>query len=250
VAIDDDSLQISVRQFIGGEKPAMDGYMEVLMKTIVSTALPFGIGSAITGLLSEAAQQAYRTRVAELFSDFAIKVKSIEDRIPDPAFFGGEEFLSLFVEAVDQQRTNRHREKRKLLANGLANSGTTSFKDDQEKESYFRVLRDLTPGDLVVLRKVEPRIYAPNQAPSSPIIKNPSPPNDSVLARLEGLGLVKSRLSISPGTRQVTPRVGMNASEAISALIESQAVTSYEISEFGLNFLTFLSIDSPNETSS
>lgn len=243
MASDDDSLQINFRQFLGEEeKPAAHGYAEVVIKALVSAALPFGIGSAITGVLGEFAQQAYKARVADLFVALANAIKSVADRIPDPTFYGGEEFLSLCIEAVDQQRTNRHREKRKLLANGLANSGTTPFVDDQEKESYFRVLRDLTLGDLAVLDSVAPKLLAEGLRKSQPVVKGPKPPKDSTFARLEGLGLVKRSITLIP------PANASSRNQEIAKVFDSQTVSSFSISEFGLKFLEFLSIDSANES--
>ena len=41
--MDEDPLQISVRQLLGDEQPASNANAEVLIRSLVSTALPFGI---------------------------------------------------------------------------------------------------------------------------------------------------------------------------------------------------------------
>jgi hypothetical protein len=40
--MDEDPLQISVRQLLGDEQPASNANAEVLIRSLVSTALPFG----------------------------------------------------------------------------------------------------------------------------------------------------------------------------------------------------------------
>lgn len=148
--IDSDELKIATSELQGEVASTAESIRDAVIKTVVG-AIPLGIGSVVTNLVVDTADQRWKSRVTELFSMFADRVSQLQDAIGSQEYFGSEEFQALIIEAIDQERTNRHKEKRAMLAQGLANSGTREFVQDDTKETFFRMLRDLSPTDINLL---------------------------------------------------------------------------------------------------
>lgn len=249
--IDEDEL-LQLSKVVMDDAPSTaESIRDVLIKCVASTALPFGIGAAVAGLVTDAADRRWKKNINHLMQMFAERLVAVQSAIESPDYYRAEEFQSLLFEAVDQERTNRYEGKRKMLARGLANSGTRPFVADTLKETYFRVLRDLTPTDISALRKLlEPTnkqhmgLYLKETTLQRVVRASSVTP---VIYRLQGLGLVSMFQQMpSPnmnGIRNITDisRLTNFIRDALQA--EPQIVM--QITNFGFEFLKFLT--EPNE---
>lgn len=241
----DELLQLA--EGVADDSPsAADSIRDVITKSIVSAALPFGIGAAVTGLVTEAADRRWKENINHLMQMFAERLVAVQAAIESPSYFRAEEFQSLLFEAVDQERTNRYEAKRKMLARGLANSGTRPFVADTLKQTYFRVLRDLTPSDIFVLRelsgptnKQHMGLYLKETTLQQVVRASSVTP---VIYRLQGLGLVsmfqQMPLPNMNGIRNITDTGRLESFIRDALQAEPQIVM--EITNFGLGFLRFL----------
>lgn len=245
MAIDDDPLLIHARQLSQENSDALTIAKSVI-QTVANVFLPSHIGECITGLMGAVSQQRWNERVTELLNLFAERVSDLTDEIPDQMFYGSEEFQALLIEAIDQQRTNRFLEKRRLLASGLARSGTSKFCNDQDKELYVRIVRDVIPKDVNILRSFRGQAsdaFQSNRAfpgPSWSAIGTP-PVMESSCRRLEGLGLLKSHLSLSSGALPSRVRDLNDLANQVNNILKAKTQESFQITSFGRRFLDFLS---------
>ena len=246
MSIDEDELLQLSKMVVDDAPSAAESIRDVLIRCVASTALPFGIGAAVAGLVTDAADRRWKENINLLMQLFAERVVTVQSAIESPDYYRAEEFQSLLFEAVDQERTNRYEAKRKMLARGLANSGTRPFVADTLKETYFRVLRDLTPLDISVLRellkptnKQHMGLYLKETTLQRVVRASSVTP---VIYRLQGLGLVSMFQQMpSPnmnGIRNITDigRLGNFIRDELQA--EPQIVM--QITNFGLGFLRFL----------
>jgi hypothetical protein len=112
-----------------------------------------GVGSAIQSLLDGQAKANLEQRWLQLFIDFRARIEEVRESIPDESYYGSEQFQTLLALAFQQLATTHDRAKLRLLADALANSGTTPFQDkDKDKELYLRLIRDLSVRDISALR--------------------------------------------------------------------------------------------------
>ena len=143
-----------------------------------------GVGAAIQSMLDSEARTRMEQRLLELFIDLKARIEQIRSLIPDQNYYGSEEFQTLLFLALQQLVTTHDRKKRKLLADALANSGATPFQDD-DKELYLRLVRDLsvrdiaTLGDSRLLSSISPEAHITYTADEI-----------AQLSRLAGMGLL------------------------------------------------------------
>lgn len=158
-------------------------------------------------LLDGRARENVERRWVELFEDLHGQLEALRDRIPNPKYYGSEEFQTLLALAWEQLLTTHDR----------ANSGTAEFQND-DKEPYVRTLREFSLPDLLFLRTLLPNpVHYDNPADDR---------HDEEIAtfsRLLGTGLVKDR-SI-PGLDGANRRI-------------------YQLTRFGRRFLAFLETES------
>lgn len=180
---------------------------------------------------------------------FAQAIAAHEESCFRNDYFSSEEFQALYLEAIDQERTNRFVEKRRMLANGLANSGTSQYVDDENKETFFRIMRDLSLEDLHVLKSLDGviiRTILPHLAPLPKTITLEHGKSSPVLYRLQGLGLVDSLIQIisSPLTKLEDRDQGKFNKQVVEVLAKGPA-TTFQISQFGTRFVRFLTAEEP-----
>jgi hypothetical protein len=246
MSIDSDELVVLTQTLAQDEPSAAQSISGILQKTLLSTAIPFGIGSAVTGVLTELAGQRWRARVIELLASFATRLTFLTDAIDSKDYYSSEEFQALLLEAIDQERTNRYAEKRGMLAQGLANSGTRTFVGNDSKETFFRILRDLSPSDIRVLRalsqpirNLHPGLHM-NQSPIQRVVK--ARYGDPTLYRLQGLGLVTSSQRLPApnlsGVNAIRDQGALNTFIAKALAAEPDLI--FTITQFGRQFLMFL----------
>lgn len=236
--IDDDSIVVLTRQLTAEQALAADSIADIIGKVILSAIIPFGIGSAITGVLTDIGLKRYNERVQALLTEMAATISSLAHDIPDQAYYQSEEFQALVYEAIDQQRANRFDKKRTLLANGLARSGTAQFKAEAAKDTFFSIVRTIRLEEVTILRQLS-TTNAPDESTGLPQLSKDSA--EVELARLEGFGLATSH-SGEVSTKELS-RVedqGKLNLKLINAL-DDATYTYYTISDFGERFLLFLS---------
>jgi hypothetical protein len=153
VAIDDKPTVVILQQM----KKDLDGDIDRDLRNATTAgvlALIPGVGAAIQSLLDGKARQNVERRWVQLFADLHERIEEIHDSIPDDTYYGSEEFQTLLALAYQQLLTTHDREKLKMLADALANSGSATFQED-DKEEYVHILRDLSVRDIQVLLLAE-----------------------------------------------------------------------------------------------
>ncbi|HMH14172.1 MAG TPA: hypothetical protein VK578_13800 [Edaphobacter sp.] len=249
MAIDDDPLLLQVLQLSDDQSSIVEGIRDtsiqtVLIQTVLSVSLPY-VGPLIAGLLGDIAQKRWNDRVLELLIQFAKRFNELRPQQKDLPFYESQEFQALLFESIDQERTNRFREKRLMLAEGLAKSGTETFILDENKETFLRILRDLNLEELAVLKSLAP--YIPNKtlphlppAPAAVTVK-PQQTNPTMY-RLQGLGLISSRLEVLVptlnGPNSVRDQGDFN--KKLIEVLASGPNTVFWLNAFGRRFLAFL----------
>jgi len=177
---------------------------------------------------------------------FAERIARLGEAVPPSEYFNSEEFQALLLEAIDQQRTNRYEKKRAMLAQGLAHSGTRTFASEQSKETFFRILRDLSPEDIYTLGELVQSTsdFHMGLRLKAQTLKREVDASslDTRIYHLQGLGLVS--------TYQRLPAPNLSGSSNIQSIgqlntyianaLRAEPTIVYQISEFGRRFLEFL----------
>jgi len=239
MAIDDDPLVVASRQLADHTESDAETIRGVVLNKLMES-VPI-IGDVIVGSIAEVAQKRWKERVSELLQMFAERLAEVRTAIPDPNYFGSEEFQALIIEAIEQQRTNRFTEKRRMLACGLAQSGTQDFVSEPEKEVFFRLLRDLSMQDLAALKKLRPnKEVARFNGPSKITVRQTQ--DNTALNRLQGFGLVSSTLQLEPKNVAdlMSIRTQNDVNRAIGSVLSGAPTSVFFASRFGLRFLAFL----------
>jgi len=134
------------------EEAETDGGREALNALLAE--IPFG--GALLSLLDGRAQRRLLERLLDLFQAFKDELRAIDRNKIDGTFFETDEFVTLLAIALEQVRTTHDRAKLKILAAGLANSAKCQFSTEARKELFLRILRDLAPEHLSLLKSLAP----------------------------------------------------------------------------------------------
>jgi len=185
-----------------------------------------GIGSAVQSLIDGKANRNVERRWFQLFADLKANLEEIRDSIPDESYYGSEEFQTLLALAYEQLWTTHNREKLRMLAAALANSGSAPFQAD-DKELMIRALRNLSPSDIKNLDHQ----YLKNWLPLTRRIDYGADVLGS-LSRLASSGLVIERF--------LPPNPNAAAEQQLKSLLESPPWRAFQLSPFGERFLRFV----------
>jgi hypothetical protein len=185
-----------------------------------------GIGSAIQSLVDGKAHRNVERRWIQLFVDLKDQLEKIRDSIPHESYYNSEEFQTLLALAYEQLWTTHDREKLRMLAAALANSGSASFQAD-DKELMIRTLRNLSPSDIKNLDHE----YLKNWVPLTRRIEYGAAVLGS-LARLASSGLVIEKL-LRPNPNAVTE-------QKMASLLDSPPWRTFQLSPLGERFLKFV----------
>lgn len=145
----DDAIEVRVREIKQNLDPSISRELAEATVAGVLSLIP-GVGSAIQSLLGDKAKANLERRWLQLFVDFKTRMDEIHESIPDEDYYGSEKFQTLLALAWQQLATTHDRAKLKLLADALANSGTTHFQVE-DTELFLRMIRDLSICDIVAL---------------------------------------------------------------------------------------------------
>jgi len=188
-----------------------------------------GVGSAIQSLLDGKARANVDRRWLELFIEMRKRIEEVRDSIPDPAFYGSEEFQTLLALAQEQLWTTHDQNKRKLLAVALANSGTEEFQND-DKELMLRALRAVSPNDLKTLDHENLKGWLPL---TKRIEYHPDVLGS--LSRLASQGLVMEKF--------LRPNPNTSNGQKLASLLERGTWRTFQLSPFGERFMKFVASD-------
>ena len=244
--IDGAELVIAVEQLASDLPSYTESVRDRILKAVAGVILPLGIGSAVTGIVTETADRRWEERVVELLTLFAQRLVDLKEQIEKHEYYGSEEFQALFIEAVDQQRTNRYGFKRRMLAQGLAQSGTRQFSGERDKETFFKILRDLAPTDVQMLEqlsettnRVHMGLYLKEQTLER-VTRATSV--DVRVYRLQGFGLVTTFQRLPApnlsGPKRIEDQGSLN--RFVADALGAEPHIHIQISDFGTRFLRFL----------
>jgi hypothetical protein len=224
----DDPLDVRLRQLKEDAAFETDRDFGDAAISAILDVFPIG-GAAIGSLIKGRANRNVRRRIIQLFEEMRKRLDEIQALVPDEEFFGSEEFQTLLALAIQTLQTTRDENKRRMLANALANSGSAAFSGDADKEQYIRTLRDLSPIDIGRLKLLRERATRRNLR--GDIL--------SSFSRLISLGLVTESLVGKP--RPPVPGGREAAARAFVEMATQLPDRRYEISDYGRRLLEFLS---------
>ena len=253
MSVDTDPLVILAQQMADDDELTALSIAGVATKAVISTVVPFGIGSAITGIFTEQGQLLWKRRIHELLTLMCADIARLKAQIAEPTYYQGEEFQALMLEAVDLERTNRHKYKRVMSARALAKSGTNRFIKEDSKEIFIRILRDLMQEDLELLRNLAQQTNDTHKglvlkAQALERVVRAKSVNPRVY-RLQGLGLVATHQRLPAphlnGPRAIQTQGELNAFIAKALGAEPEVVMS--ITDFGSRFVDYLLTEQDGE---
>jgi hypothetical protein len=121
-------------------------------------------------------------RLEEMNKEWDERFRKAGEATINMEWFQSAEFQVLLSEAIHQLYTAQDREKIKMLGNALANSGISTFSQEDRKELFIRLVRDLTPRHVAMLKSLYPE--GPRLAPKPPESSVP----DEEIERMRWLG--------------------------------------------------------------
>jgi hypothetical protein len=152
-------------------------------------AVPF-VGSVILSIANDVGTRKSYERAIEMFRLIKQNLERLHETKLDRAFFTTDEFQTLLFLAFEQLRTTHDTEKRAMLAAALSNSGTTEFSTEERKELFVRILRDLSPQHIRVLKGLVPAERFKDAGPTFwPKESNPEGESLGLLQYLSAMGL-------------------------------------------------------------
>jgi hypothetical protein len=209
-------------------------------------AIPYA-GSVIASLMGGRAKRRVVSRAIEMFEAIKHRLEQLDESKVNIDFFEGEEFQTLLVLALEQLQTTHDKDKLHMLACGLANSGALEFSAETRKEMFVRILRDLSPNHVRVLKDLLP-ISQRHRDAGPEFWPTLHEPHDEVLAVLQYLaanGLVeeslKSEMKISD-PRYANRWTPSDAERAINDALKAAPSRHFRISELGLDFLKYFGL--------
>lgn len=118
------------------------------------------VGSAVLAAINEGRQQLFSKHINERLEDIgtvmAGRLEEMGDSKVDKGWFCSEEFQTILFEAARQVIVTTDRKKLAMLGNALANSGSTDFRSEENKELFLQFVRELAPQHIAMLSKLSP----------------------------------------------------------------------------------------------
>src|ERR1700739_110962 len=219
------NLREQVRGFVGEEAAEMAA--GIVLHAIKCLSI---VGIPVVDSWKDLKQKPINERVLEVLTDMNNQSKTNH---VNKDYFKSEEFQTLLALMLEQLATTHDKDKLHLLASALANSATSEFSTENRKELFMRILRNLAPEHVQMLRRVTQ--YS---------VSEPNREELAVLQALVGNGLVRE--SFRPDANFSEPPFGSDWSEAeikraIKDYIKAVLLRSYRISDFGEAFMKFIS---------
>ncbi len=222
--------------------------MELLNAAIA--AIPLA-GSPISSLMSGEAKRRVVRRTVEMFNAMRERLEEIDATKIDENFFGSPEFQTLLALAIEQLQTSHDAAKIRMLGVALANGGVADFASESRKELYVRVLRDLMPSHIRLLKELVPRdrVLDADKKTFWPKQTNPSGEELAFVQTLASHGLVDEFLE-QHRRASLSPRYGnewtiSEAQRVLKEYLSEPPTRCFVLNDFGLAFLSYLGENSP-----
>ena len=212
--------------------------------------IPCGVGSAINQMLTELAFRRTHQRMRDMVEEMIMQIQNLGERINTDRFMT-EEFQTLFFEAVHQLHVSHEKQKVRMLGAALANSGADEFSQDDRKQLFVQLIRDLTTRHVAMLKAMQPKDGTPDSQVPSEIAwrRRPNVKRGGtdllVLQMLAANGLVEESLE-GPSISKPSISSNISAAEAQRLLarhlreLEKPPTRSFRLSELGRDFLQFV----------
>ena len=202
------------------------------------------IGGSLSSLMTDLARRRLAERTVDLANAIKDRIEEIGESKIDADFFKSEVFQTLFALAWEQLKTTHDREKLRLIAAALVNSGISEIASDDRKELFLRILRDLSMQHIIALREMEPKAqYAVASEEFWPV-HEPRGEGSAIFQTLAGYGLV-TEFFVADTTGGISiPHASLNdvpkAASLIKKMLETPPKRRVRISNFGRQFLAFI----------
>jgi hypothetical protein len=241
---------------------ALDFYSKELETDLPKKALAITIeqiphlGSQINKLLFGDAQRRVAERAQDVFAAVKDRLERIDKAKLDKEFLKSDEFMTVLLLAIEQLQTTHDQEKKRMLANALANSSLLEFSSDSRKELFMRIFRDLAPEHIQMLqvmrRKAVTRSH--EHGPMARDIKDPHGKDLAILQSLAADGLVDEYLEKKrPSIPTATYSSQREITKTLEDLLLELPKRCFRMSEFGEDFLKYfdsLEASVPNQSGS
>lgn len=197
-------------------------------------------GSHIVKLLFGDAQKRVAERAKDVFEAVRERVERIDEDKIDKEFLKSDEFMTIIILAVEQLQTTHDKEKLEMLANALANSGTTNFSSDARKELFLRVFRNLAPEHIAELQRIRIKQIGSVAGIMKGIeVKGPKGEALAVLQTLAANGLVDEHQEYYPGIVPSQISTQSQVNEVIAKFMRTPPMRCFRVSRLGEDFLKF-----------
>lgn len=204
------------------------------------------VGSVILAVANDISTRRSFERAIELFRLMKEDFERLDEAKLDKEFFKTEEFQTLLFLALEQLRTTHDKEKQRMLAAALTKSGVADFSSEERKELFMRIIRDLSPQHIRILKSLVPEERSKGIIHSAwPKECNPTGELLALVQYLSAVGLVEEFLDYDQTRSFPSPRFGGQWSEheairAIKEYVNVPPKREFRISQFGLDFLHFM----------
>lgn len=197
-------------------------------------------GNHIVKLLFGDAQKRVAERAKDVFDAVRERVERLDEQKIDKEFLKSDEFMTIIILAVEQLQTTHDKEKLRMLANALANSGTTDFSSDARKELFFRIFRTLAPEHLAEMQRIRIKQIGSVPGMSKGIeVKDPKGELLAVLQTLAANGLVDEHQEFHSGLAPGRFSNENQVKEVIAKFLRTPPMRCFKVSRFGEDFLKF-----------
>jgi hypothetical protein len=230
VSIDDKLAKAIDILSIEGEVAVQDKMLRAAI-----AGIPY-VGGSISSLITGQARQRLVQRAVEVFEVVGERLRHIDESLVDREFFDSEEFQTILALAIQQLQTTHDRRKIRLLASALANSGTKQFASDDRKETFMRLLRELTMDHILRSCQMEPRFEPDGPGPG--FVDNPRGIDLLMMQQLASWGLVEESLQKRPAENRYGGEPTVE--DFLWHVYKDVPIRRFQLSQLGRVFLAFI----------
>jgi hypothetical protein len=223
---------------------------EIALRTTVA-GIPYA-GGPILEIINGLAKRRVEERLDVVFAAMKQQLELMSKEKVNQEFFGSEEFQSLFYLLLERLHASHHEEKLKTFGHALGNSASADFQED-DKEQYIRILRDLSLEDLQTLQKLAKIQELPSHMRAAALVTSENPS----VARMVGLGLIHETVQLRdfnlsipvvPTSSQSIDGYARGLAKAFQEYFKKAPVATYRLSSFGKLFLDFIASSNTEAT--
>jgi len=148
--------------------------------------------------------------------------------------------MTIIVLAVEQLQTTHDKQKLEMLANAVANSGTTAFSRDFRKELFLRIFHSLAPQHISELQRIRMKKIGTVPGVMKDIeVRGPRGEALAVLQTLAANGLVNEHQEFQSGIVPSRFSDEKQVKEVIEKFLRTPPMRCFKVSRLGEDFLKF-----------